>query len=63
MTFLFNVWVSAGGHTPFAFTEAELQAFKEPAEFTKFAEERGASKAQQRFEWLRALRPSGNGVL
>lgn len=55
--FWYRLWIEAGAPAQYAYSQAELDAFVEPAEFQQLAATVTAPKAQIRFAALRALRP------
>ena len=62
MALFFDRWMAAGAAIPYVFEAEDLEAWREPAEFTALTAVCLAPRAQRRFEQLRAMKPVGNGL-
>lgn len=61
MNFFYELWIDAGGSTPYEFDEEDVRLFVEPEAFTKLTHSCTKGRAQARFAQLRALKPCGDG--
>ena len=62
MDLYYNQWMELGGPEPYSYTREQVQAFREPTDFTEFTRAEGPhlkAQATKRFDELRALAPDG----
>ena len=60
--FFLNIWKEAGAPRPYNFERADLDRWREPADFTALAADTTAPSAQRGFASVRDLAPIGDGT-